>query len=184
MVTGSATLHVLRGHESPVAAAVPEFFENARLSAILEAAERRPGCFGRAYQAIERLEQGCSEEHDRETDLHSDIFFTMHKAWLYLSEVTVDSPPLVYVKGSHRLSPTALAAIYRESCTSNVGSRRVDAQELDRLNMKETTLTCPANTLVIANTCGYHRRLRGKPGERRFALHVAVRDANPFRWSM
>jgi hypothetical protein len=184
VVTGCATLHVLRGNESPIATALPEFFQNPRLSAILEAAERRPGSFARSYQAIERLVQGASDEHDRETDLHSDIFYTMHKAWLYLTDVTIDSPPLVYVKGSHLMSPAALAAIYRESCTSNVGSRRVDSEEFARRQMKETTMTCPANTLVIANTCGYHRRLRGKPGEQRFALHVAMRDANPFRWSM
>jgi hypothetical protein len=182
VVTGAVTLKVLRGNESPVAAAIPEFFASPRLKAIIEAAERRPGCFDRCYQAIERLEQGWGEEHDRETDLHSDIFFTMHKAWLYLSDVTIDTPPLVYVKGSHRLSPSALAGIYRESCTSNVGSRRITAEELTRQNMEETNVVCPANTLVVANTCGYHRRLRGKPGERRFALHVAARDANPFRW--
>ena len=181
---GPNTLHVLSRREVPLAKDLPEFFTHPRLCAILESAERRRGVFERAYQAVELLVQGPISGHDPETDLHSDTFYTIHKVWLYLSDVTLDSPPLVYVKRSHFLSTTLLAGVYRESCASNIGSRRITPQEFETMQLEETVVTCPRNTLVIANTFGYHRRLAGKPGQTRFALHVALRDGTPFRWSL
>ena len=180
---GSSTLYALKHRDVPLAGEFPEFFANPRLTATMESVERRPGACEHAYKAIELLEQHDGGDHDYETDLHSDIFFSMHKAWLYLTDVTLDSPPLVYVKGSHLLSTTRLSGIYRESCTLNKGSRRITADELERSKLEETVLTCRRNTLAIANTFGYHRRLLGKPGQQRFALHVAIRDATPFRGS-
>ena len=179
---GPTTLHILSRREVPLDSELPEFFRHPVLGGILESVERRRGVFERAYQAIEHLEQGPEGEHDPETDLHSDVFFTMHKAWLYLGDVTPESPPLVYVKRSHLLSAPLLAGVYRESCGVNTGSRRITREEVEKLQLEETVVNCPRNTLAIANTFGYHRRLRGKPGQSRVALHVALRDGAPFRW--
>ena len=95
--------------------------------------------------------------------------------------MTLESGPLVFVKRSHLLSAGALRNVYRESCASNTGSRRISPQELQDLHLEETVMTCPANTLAIANTFGYHRRLRRAPGHTRFAVHVSLRG-NPFFW--
>ncbi len=113
--------------------------------------------------------------------MHSDIFFNTHKAWLYLRDVDTEIGPLVFVKGSHRLSLGQLGYLYQESVSRAKGSRRITPDELERLGLEETVLVCKANTLVIANTCGYHRRLRGEPGRERLALHWSVR-LNPFRF--
>jgi hypothetical protein len=159
-----------------------KFLADPRLHAILEAAEKRPLSYLGGHRVLERLIQGpVGELEDPETDLHNDTYFTNHKAWLYLHDVEMENGPFVYVKRSHRLSPTHLYYIYKESCTRNKGARRIAREELERRNLRETIITCPKNTLVIANVFGFHRRVRGRPGCRRYAVHVSHR-VNPFEW--
>lgn len=161
-----------------------QFLANREMHAILEAAEKRSFdrffCTGRPE--VNRLIQGpICDQDDPETKLHSDIFFSTHKAWLYLTDVELKDGPFVYVKRSHRLTLTQLRYIYDESRKRNKGSRRISLNEFRRMSVPETIVTCPRNTLVIANTNGYHRRLRGQPGGRRETLHLHLR-ANPFTY--
>jgi hypothetical protein len=159
-----------------------QFLAEPRLQAILEAAEKRPLHSLSGYRRLERLTQGpVGGQEDPETELHSDIFFTNHKAWLYLSDVEMENGPFVYVRRSHRLTLTKLYYVYKESCTRNLGSRRIVHDELERLGLQETIVTCPKNTLVIANVAGFHRRVRGRQGCQRYAVHVSLR-VNPFTW--
>lgn len=160
---------------------IHEFYADPRLVGIMSAAEKRQLQSTTGNRALEHLIQGEEEDHDPETDLHSDIFFNTHKAWFYLKDVDVDVGPLVFVKGSHRITMGQLGYLYQESVSVAKGSRRITPEELERLGLQETVLTVKANTLVVANTCGYHRRLRGLPGRERFALHWSVR-MNPFRF--
>lgn len=178
---GPNTSYILGQDKVPLATELGKFYGDPRLPAILEAVERRPNTFKhRAHRAVERLKQGGPPEaEDPETNLHSDIFFTTHKAWLYLTDVTPECGPLVFVKRSHLLSRKLLSYVYRESCGANTGSRRITKQELQDLGLEETVLTAPRNTLAVANTFGFHRRVRGVPGNERLALHVSLRT-NPF----
>jgi hypothetical protein len=181
---GPNTLELARvvGAEAGQLPSAGQFLADHRLHALMQAAEKRPVDFTQAHCAVERLTQGpLGDREDAETQLHSDTFFNTHKAWLYLTDVEMESGPLVYVKRSHRLTFTHLYYIYQESCRRNTRSRRITPGELERLGLRETVLTCPKNTLVVANTFGYHRRLRGEPGRQRVALHVSLR-ANPFLW--
>jgi hypothetical protein len=172
----------IRNFDARVLPYTYKFLAEPRLQAILEAAEKRPLHGLSGHRALERLTQGpVGELEDPETQLHSDTFFATHKAWLYLSDVEMDNGPFVYVKRSHRVSLTKLYYIYRESCTHNARSRRIAREELARLGLQETIVTCPKNTLVIANVAGFHRRVRGRPGCRRYAVHVSLR-VNPFTW--
>jgi hypothetical protein len=157
-----------------------KFYDDPRLRGIMSAAEKRSISEANSYYAIERLTQGPMDEQvDPETILHSDIFFNTHKAWLYLDDITLEQGPLVYVKGSNRLRALQLSGVYKESCDINTGSRRVEKEELDKLGLEETVVLCPKNTLVIANTFGYHRRLRGAPGVQRHSVHMMLRS-HPF----
>jgi hypothetical protein len=171
----------IRDFDASVLPYTYKFLADSRLHAILEAAEKRPLGYLAGHRVLERLIQGPAGEEDPETELHSDTYFTNHKAWLYLSDVERENGPFVYVKRSHRLTPTQLYYVYKESCTRNHGSRRIARDELERLGLKETIVTCPKNTLVIANVFGFHRRVRGRPGCRRYAIHVSHR-VNPFIW--
>jgi len=159
------------------------FLSEPRLLSILDAAESRDLTVDPGHRALEQLVQGPDDGSvDPETRLHSDIFFSCHKAWLYLSDVEQAHGPFAYVKRSHLLSLARLRHVYRESCGKNEGSRRIDPVELDELGLCETVVTCPRNTLVIADVSGYHRRLRGLPGRERRAVHISLR-ADPFDFS-
>lgn len=159
-----------------------QFFSDPTLNALMRAAEKRPQCDQYAVRTIERLQQGpLGADEDPETVLHSDCFFNTHKVWLYLSNVRLESGPLVFVKRSHRLTLRQIYFLYQESCQVNRGSRRITQDEIQRAGLEETIVTAPKNTLVMANTLGYHRRLRGQPGQERYALHVQLRT-NPFTW--
>lgn len=157
-----------------------------RLQGILEAAERRVVGDLAAIAKIEHLTQGSeAESQDPQTQLHSDIFFTSHKAWFYITDVTAKDGPLVFVKGSHHLTPRQLFYVYTHSCfraPSEDRSRRISAEELNKMGFGETILTCSRNTLVVANTCGYHRRLQGEAGRERLSVHLELRT-DPFRLS-
>jgi len=138
------------------------------------------------FCAIEKLTQGSlSDENDPETDLHSDTFFVTHKAWLYLSEADETNGYLKYVKRSNHLFLEQLISVYKHGLVQWPRSRRIDDRELAFLKqsgMKEVSLKCQRNTLVISNTCGYHRRTKGIPGKDRLAIFFMLR-ANPFALS-
>jgi len=164
--------------------AIRAFYQDSRLLEVFSAAERRPLPSLLEYGKHESIsfDEESRQSDDPQTTLHSDIFFNTHKAWLYLGDVTVDDGPLVYVKGSHRLALGRLGFIYRDSSRWNKTispSRRISLEEQRDLDVVETVVTCPANTLVIANTCGYRRRLAIRAVRRRESLHVSVRS-HPF----
>jgi hypothetical protein len=156
------------------------FLNDSRLKALLEGAERRRLGDLLNYAKIEHLTQGeDTGKHDPQTELHSDIFYTSHKAWFYLTDVTPASGPLTFVKGSHLLTANRLYQVYRQSVVVKPGgSRRLMPEESASLP-EETVVVCPANTLAVANTCGYHRRRQGVAGEERCSIHLEVRR-NPF----
>jgi ectoine hydroxylase-related dioxygenase (phytanoyl-CoA dioxygenase family) len=108
-----------------------------------------------------------------------DTFFSTHKLWLYLDDVNTENGPLVYVPGSHTLSRHRLRRDYWESRAANSVSRRIGPEELEARGLARTAMTCAANTLVVVDTCGYHCRSRGEPGQTRRALHMSFRF-NPF----
>jgi hypothetical protein len=157
--------------------------KDARLHALLEAAERRS--LGELSQIalVECLTQGASElVTDPQTRLHSDIFFSCHKVWFYITDVALKDGPFAFVKGSHRLSLQHLYNVYKDSCRRSKEddpSRRVSPDEVARIE-PEAIITCPRNTLVIANTCGYHRRIQGEAGRERWSIHLDLR-ADPFK---
>jgi Phytanoyl-CoA dioxygenase (PhyH) len=155
---------------------IRKFYADPRLYALMQAAEKTKFKMERAHRAVERVRQGKETTlGDPETELHSDIFFHTHKAWLYLTDVTPKDAPLVYVKGSHRLSGKQARHIYKHSCDPKTPSRRVTPEELKAMGWSEMALECKQNTLVVANVCGYHRRSVGQPGGERVSLHCSIR---------
>ena len=116
--------------------------------------------------------------HDIQKDCHKDTFHTTAKSWLFLETVTRDDGPLEYVPGSHRMTARRLRWEHRRAMaiTSDVtmnpgGAFRVSDAELDELGHgRPVAYAVEANTLVIADTRGFHRR--GAALERRERLHI------------
>ena len=104
---------------------------------------------------------------DPQTALHADTFHPTVKAWLFLTDVSADGGPFTYVPGSHRLTPERLAwerrisLAARQSANPEIrqGSFRVAAEELAALGLPEPrAFAVPANTLIVADTYGFHAR--------------------------
>ena len=104
---------------------------------------------------------------DPQTALHADTFHPTVKAWLFLTDVSADGGPFTYVPGSHRLTPERLAWEWRMSLAARQsanpeirqGSFRVAAEELAALGLPEPrAFAVPANTLIVADTYGFHAR--------------------------
>lgn len=104
---------------------------------------------------------------DPQKILHADTFQPTMKAWLFLEDVAMDQGPFTYVPGSNRLTWKRLKWEYKKSIDatriadgySEKGSLRIDDAELASLDLPPAqSLAVKANTLVIADTCGFHRR--------------------------
>ncbi len=113
---------------------------------------------------------------DPQTRLHADTFHATVKAWFFLEDVAADEGPFVYVPGSHRPTPRRLAWERRISLSARSsadfqtarGSPRITAAELRRLGLSEPrALSVRANTLIVADTMGFHARgLATRPAAR------------------
>ncbi len=111
--------------------------------------------------------QALSAALDPQTQLHSDTFHATVKAWFFLTDVREDEGPFVYVPGSHRPTRRRLAWERRASLTaarnpdgqSERGSLRISAATVRRLGFGEPRVfAVPENTLVVADTMGFHAR--------------------------
>ena len=104
---------------------------------------------------------------DPQTELHTDTFHPTVKAWLFLTDVAADAMPFVYVPGSHRLTPQRLEWERRMAIAASAGPPR-DPHRLVRAVAPEAlaglglppprVIAVPANTLVVADTFGFHAR--------------------------
>jgi hypothetical protein len=104
---------------------------------------------------------------DPQRDLHTDTFHPTVKAWLFLTEVTPEAMPFVYVPGSHRLTQQRLLWERRMSIRASQRGgqletrlvRAISRDELAELELPQPKLiSAPANTLVVADTFGFHAR--------------------------
>ncbi len=125
---------------------------------------------------------------DPQRTLHSDTFHPTVKAWFFLEEVTLDNGPFSYVPGSHKLSLRRLAWEYQKSLEAShesnhysaKGSFRVEAEDMDKLQLAPAkSFTVPANTLIIANTHGFHCRGAALKKSSRLEFWLSSRS-NPF----
>ncbi len=113
------------------------------------------------------LSHAQSGPDDPQCTLHADTFHSTVKAWLFLTDVAEDEGPFTYVPGSHRATPERLAWERARSLgmdrepdrLSRRGSLRVGREELAALGLPQPrAFAVPANTLVVADTFGFHAR--------------------------
>jgi Phytanoyl-CoA dioxygenase (PhyH) len=113
------------------------------------------------------LRHACEGPPDPQTALHADTFHPTVKAWLFLTDIAADQGPFTYVPGSHRLTPErlawekrmSLAARQSPDAETRQGSFRIAEEELAALGLPAPRrFAVPANTLIVADTFGFHAR--------------------------
>lgn len=128
---------------------------------------------------------------DPQKFLHSDAFHPSLKAWLFLEDVPEEKGPFTFVPGSHKLLGRRLAWEYRRSLEGATmadeygrrGSMRAEAADLEEMELVEPRLfAVKANTLVVANTFGLHRRggTEGKCSRLEIWAYSRGNPFNPF----
>ena len=124
--------------------------------------------------------------------LHCDTFFPALKFWYFPEPVGADDGPLVYVPGSPVLTP-ALLDWHRAQAESiaagtvepwrgaghGEGSLRIGDGELAELGLEAEPVTVDADTLVIANVFGFHRRGDAPTRCDRVSVHGSIRISRP-----
>src|SRR5688572_27455835 len=104
---------------------------------------------------------------DPQTNLHLDTFHPTVKAFYFLTDVAEDEGPFVFVPGSHRLTPGRLAweselsvrAAASDDRLLARGSFRATPEQIEKMGFgPPRAFPVPANTLVVADTGGFHAR--------------------------
>lgn len=125
---------------------------------------------------------------DPQSVLHSDTFHATAKGWFFLRDVELEDGPFSYVPGSHYATPGRLEWEQRQSliaADSDIrlharGSFRASPEEIHSMGYPEAVpLAVPANTLVIADTHGFHARHPSKRPAVRLGVYGSSRR-NPF----
>ena len=133
------------------------------------------------------------DDGDVQKVFHTDIFFPAIKYWYFPSEVKQEYGPFQYVENSVDLTEKLLDFYYKQSIlisedkwersrdkSHREGSMRIMNEEIDRLGLKRRSVSCKANTLVIANVAGFHARGHCTEPHIRNAVHGSIRIDRPF----
>ena len=125
---------------------------------------------------------------DPQCALHADTFHPTVKAWLFLTDVAEDEGPFTYVPGSHRFTPQrreweqamSLGMAGQSERLTRRGSFRVQPGELAAIGLPQArAFPVRANTLVVADTHGFHARGPSARPTRRVEVWAYGRR-NPF----
>jgi hypothetical protein len=144
------------------------------------------------FQVQTILANPAGENADPQTLLHSDTFHATAKAWLFLDDVGEDDGPFAYVPGSHRLTAQRLAWEREQSLSAatspdqmhSEGSFRATDQDLATLGLPAAvTMTVPGNTLIVADTSGFHRRSPSPRPTCRVELYATLRRTPFLPWA-
>lgn len=143
---------------------------------------------------IENIVHGKETESacDPQKVLHSDCFHPTLKAWLFIDDVNEKNGPFNYVKSSNQFSWKRLKWEYKQSIQASTkaeksnkkrnwdGSFRATLSDLQLMGYQlPTPILVSANTLVIANTHGFHFRGSADESASRMSIWMQCRD-NPF----
>lgn len=137
-------------------------------------------------QVLER--DVATNQSDPQKSVHADTFHPTLKGWLFLDDVGLENGPFRYVPGSHRLTRRRLAWEYAQSLKARssadehvaAGSFRVSPSDLAAMGYGQAVAaSVPANTLVLADTVGFHSRGEALSPAPRRAIYLIMRT-NPF----
>jgi hypothetical protein len=115
---------------------------------------------------------------DSQKETHRDTFHHTYKLWYFTEDVTLDSGPFEYCADSHLSTFARLKWEYRRSVQASSGETpfrggafRASDAELQAMHYASLQPVCVrANSLLIADTRGFHRRGHASPGTTRSGI--------------
>ncbi len=124
---------------------------------------------------------------DPQTMLHRDTFFSTHKAFFYIENTKLKDGPFGYINGSNKLSVIRLLHEYLNGLATSRNQTLRFGQHRGRvirwiersLEKRVVDMIAPKNTLVVADTTGYHRRGYSSEGGQRRVIRLGA-NCNPF----
>lgn len=128
---------------------------------------------------------------DPQTKLHSDTFHATAKCWLFLHDVDEADGPFSYVPGSHLSTPgrleweraASLEAARHPNGHHALGSFRATPADIAAMGYPPAlSFAVPANTLVVADTRGFHARRPSLRPSLRVAVYGSLRGAPFLPW--
>ncbi len=135
------------------------------------------------------------DDGDEQKVFHSDTFFHCLKFWYFPHEVCADDGAFWYVPNSpvltnelikwHTDRVRDLKDGVQESWRGQghiEGSFRINVDELKELGLYPEPVAVKADTLVLANVFGFHRRGDTKKPTHRLSIHGSIRFSNPFAY--
>lgn len=146
------------------------------------------GVGGEPIFSIQAIFTEANTINDPQMVVHADTFHPNAKAWFFLEDVGPDDGPFAYVPGSHQLSHQRLIWEKKQSLKAKHhpivyharGSFRAAAEDLQEMNLPSPQkMTVPANTLVVADTFGFHCRSSSPHATCRVEIYATLRR-NPF----
>ncbi|MEM0908881.1 MAG: phytanoyl-CoA dioxygenase family protein [Pseudomonadota bacterium] len=174
------------GRDGSAAAQARLFLLSPEIRALVGYVAGRAGCYHPTIQTIANRPD--PDRPDPQNTLHADTFHATAKFWLFLHDVGADEGPFCYAAGSHVLTPERLAWEHEQSILATEannahhasGSFRLEEGDLEALGYgKAASVPVKANTLVVADTFGFHRRTPTTKPTVRTELHAMLRR-NPF----
>lgn len=143
--------------------------------------------------------QKYNNEYDEQRNLHSDSLFPKIKCWLYINDIDNDNGSFKYVEKSTNISNNKMLKFYYNisnldkndpkfknhteyGINGKFGSPRVYINDSEKENeilekmdlQKPTSMNYKKNTLVIANTFGFHKRGFCKMDNQRLMLEYIL----------
>lgn len=128
------------------------------------------------------------DEHnnpDIQQDWHRDTFQPAMKLWYFTEDVQNEHGPFEYIPGSHKLTLPRLRWEYQQSLLAAKhkagGAFRIDEQQVcEMYHTQPIRCNVNANTLILADVRGFHRRSHGQPGAERLSFYANFRP-HPLR---
>lgn len=144
------------------------------------------------FQLYQTIHGDDSTNPDNQKLLHRDTFHSAIKLWYFFKDVELEQGPLEYVVGSHRMGEKRLKWEHQKSVRASSGKRgatqggafRASAADLRYMDLPQpTSFPVKANTLILADIRGFHRRGHAETHSERLGIYANFRPFpfSPFR---
>lgn len=132
---------------------------------------------------------------DDQKIFHSDTFFPNLKFWYFPHKIEIEEGPFWYVPGSPKLTEKLIdwhisrvadlkagSEEHWRGPSHREGSFRISDEEISDLGLKGVPVPVEADTFVVANVFGFHKRGDTQKPSNRVSIHGSLRLRNPFKW--